>query len=199
MTQPRTSIHAIHPLFINRWSPRAFTGEPIDQATLDSLFEAARWAPSANNSQPWRFIYARNDSAHWPLLLGLLNENNRLWASKASTLIVLVSKTTHVRQGSSEATHLRNHSLDAGAARASLALQAEHAGWHSHAIGGFNRDKARDVLGVPEGYQVEIAIAVGRQAARETLPVELQAREQPTPRNPLQSLIAEGRFTFEVT
>lgn len=199
MSQTRQSTHAIHPLFINRWSPRAFTGEPIDQGTLDSLFEAARWAPSANNSQPWRFIYARNDSAHWGSLLELLNDNNRRWATKASALIVLLSKTSHWRPGASEATHLRSHSLDAGAAWASLALQAEHAGWRSHAIGGFDRDKAREVLGVPEGYQVEIAIAIGKQAAAESLSIELQAREQPTPRHPLKNFVAEGRFAFEAT
>jgi nitroreductase len=197
MSQPRQTDHAIHPLFINRWSPRAFTGESIDQPTLDSLFEAARWAPSANNSQPWRFIYARNGSAHWPELLELLNEKNRAWASNASVLIVLVSKTTHLRAGSDAATALRNHSLDAGAAWAHLALQAEHAGWHSHAIGGFDREQARTVLGVPDGYQVEIAIAIGKLASRDSLSAELQAREQPNQRNPLHSLIAEGRFSFQ--
>ncbi len=196
MSQPRQSTHAIHPLFINRWSPRAFTGEAIDQATLHSLFEAARWAPSANNSQPWRFVYAHNGSQHWPELLQLLNEKNRAWAAKASALIVLLSKTTHVRAGSDAATPLRNHSLDAGAAWAHLALQAEHAGWHTHAIGGFDRDQARVLLGVPQGYNVEIAIAIGKQASRDSLSAELQAREQPTQRNPLDSLIAEGRFSF---
>jgi nitroreductase len=196
MSQPRQSDHAIHPLFINRWSPRAFTGEAIDEATLHSLFEAARWAPSANNSQPWRFIYVHNGSAQWPATLELLNEKNRAWADKASALIVLVSKTTHVRAGSDTATALRNHSLDAGAAWAHLALQAEHAGWHSHAIGGFDRDQARTLLGVPDGYNVEIAIAIGKLANRDSLSAELQAREQPTQRNPLHSLIAEGRFSF---
>lgn len=197
MSQIRYSDHAIHPLFLKRWSPRAFTGEAIDQATLDSLFEAARWAPSANNSQPWRFIYAHNGSAHWQALLELLNENNRRWAAQASVLILLLSKTSHLRPGASAATPLRNHSLDAGAAWAHLALQAEHAGWCSHAIGGFDRDKARALLGVPADYQVEIAIAIGKQAERDRLPIELQAREQPTPRDPLSGLVAEGRFSFE--
>lgn len=196
MSQPRQSEYDIAPQFTGRWSPRAFTGEPIDEATLFSLFEAARWAPSANNSQPWRFVYARNGSPSWPLLFGLLNENNQKWAARASALVVLVSKTTHVRQGETEPSHLRNHSFDSGAAWASLAFQALHAGLRTHAIGGFNRDRAREVLGVPEGYSVEVAIAIGRQAERSSLPPELLEREQPNQRKPLGKLIAEGRFEF---
>lgn len=196
MSHPRQSEYNIDPQFLGRWSPRVFTGEAIDEATLFSLFEAARWAPSANNSQPWRFIYAQNGSANWPVLFNLLNENNQKWAAKASALVVLVSKTTHVKQGDTEPSHLRNHSFDSGAAWASLAFQALRAGWRTHAIGGFNRDQAREVLGVPDGYSVEVAIAIGRQAERASLPAELQEREQPNQRKPLGKLIAEGRFAF---
>ncbi len=196
MTTPRNTEYAIDPIFISRWSPRAYTGEAIDEGTLFTLFEAARWAPSANNSQPWRFIYALRDSANWPVLFGLLNENNRRWAANAAVLVVLVSKTTQVRNGDGAPSPLRNHSFDSGAAWANLALQALHSGWRAHAIGGFNRDEARRALGVPDGYSVEVAIAIGRQGEQSSLPPDLQEREKPNQRQPIGKFIAEGRFTF---
>ena len=192
----REAEHPVQDFFLQRWSPRSFSGETLDKATLFSFFEAARWTPSANNSQPWRFIYALRDSEHWATLFDLLNENNQRWAANASALVVLVSKTTHVRKGNTEATPLRSHALDAGAAWASLAFQAEFSGWRTHAIGGFDRGRAVEVLGIPEGYHVNVAIAIGRQAALTALPEDLQAREQPSARKPLRELIAEGRFHF---
>lgn len=196
MSQPRQSEYDIDPQFISRWSPRAFSAETINEETLFSLFEAARWAPSASNSQPWRFVYALRGSTSWDSFLALLNENNQKWAGKASALVVLISKTTFIRQGESEPSHLRNHSFDSGAAWASLAFQAQKSGLRTHAIGGFNRNRAREVLGVPEGYSVEVAIAIGRQAERASLPPDLQEREQPNQRRPLDKLVAEGRFAF---
>ncbi|MCB5184389.1 nitroreductase family protein [Methylobacillus gramineus] len=192
----RKADYDIHPLFTGRWSPRSFRNQPIEDAALFSLFEAARWAPSANNSQPWRFIYAKNGSQTWSSLLGLANENNQRWATNASVLIVLVSKTSHVRNGDSEPSPLRNHSLDAGAAWTNLALQATHAGLITHAIGGFDREKAREVLAIPEGFHIEILIAVGYQGERSALPEDIQLREQPTPRKALAGFYAEGRFNF---
>jgi nitroreductase len=196
MSTTRNAEFAIDPIFINRWSPRAFTGEAIDEATLFTLFEAARWAPSANNSQPWRFLYARKDSPSWPVFFALLNENNQRWAATAAVLVVLISKTTHLRNGDAEPSLLRNHSFDSGAAWANLSLQALHSGWRTHAIGGFNRDQARQALGVPQGYAVEVVIAVGRQAPRDSLPPDLQEREHPNQRKPLGKFVAEGRFAF---
>lgn len=193
----RIPEHEINPLFTGRWSPRAFTGETIDPTTLLSLFEAARWSPSANNSQPWRFVYALNGSAYWPTFFDLLNDGNRTWAANASVLVILLSKTSHFRKGASQATPLRSHSLDTGAAWASLAFQAEYLGWRTHAIGGFDKDKARQVLAIPDGYHVEVAIAIGKQAQRDSLPTDLQAREQPSQRKPLHEIVAEGRFAFD--
>ena len=192
----RLPEYDIDPVFTNRWSPRSFTGEPVSDPQLFSLFEAARWAPSANNSQPWRFIYAKNGSEHWSRFLQLANENNQRWAAKAGALVALVSKKTHLRQGDTEPSALRNHSLDAGAAWASLAFQAVHAGLSTHAIGGFDREKARQILGVPDDYHIEILIAVGKRAGLETLDADLHERERPTPRRPLKDFLAEGVFQF---
>jgi nitroreductase len=196
MSDTRKAEFAIDPVFVDRWSPRAFTGEAIDARTLFTLFEAARWAPSAGNSQPWRFVYTLRGSPVWPAFVSFLNDNNRRWAANAAALVVLVSKTTQVRSGDAVPTPLRNHSFDSGAAWANLALQAVRSGWHTHAMGGFNRDQAREVLGVPQGYNVEVAIAIGRQAERGSLPADLQEREQPNSRKPVGTLVAEGRFEF---
>ncbi len=196
--QQRIPDYPVADLFVNRWSPRAFSGEAIGRDELFTLFEAARWAPSASNAQPWRFIYALNDgSAEWARFHGLLNEKNQAWSARAAALVVLVSKTHHLRDAAAEATPLRSHSLDAGAAWASLAFQAECSGWRTHAIGGFDRESARQALAVPEGFHIEVAIAIGRQADPLSLPDDLRAREVPNQRKPLGEIVARGRFAFE--
>ena len=196
MTQTRTPGHSVHPLFVERWSPRAFTGEPIADATLFSFFEAARWAPSAYNSQPWRFLYAKNDSEHWPKFVGLLSEFNRAWAQNASALVILLSKTHFVPPGKTEAIPATTHAFDAGAAWANLGLQASLDGWSTHAVGGYDKDKAREVLGIPADYALEAAIVIGKRGDKTLLPPNLQEREQPSPRRPLAELVAEGGFAF---
>lgn len=197
MSESRTPEYPINPVFLQRWSPRAFNNsETISDQALFSLFEAARWAPSGNNSQPWRFIYFKPDSANWQQVVELTNDNNRRWASNAGALLLLLSKTSHLRAGDTEPSPLRNHSLDAGAAWASLSLQAVHDGLITHAIGGFDREKARELLQIPEGYHIEIFIAVGKQAHRDSLPPDLHAREQPTPRKPVQEFVARDGFGF---
>ncbi|HWU34279.1 MAG TPA: nitroreductase family protein [Methylovorus sp.] len=196
MSAQRIPTYPIEPVFLQRWSPRAFTGEAIPQETLLQLIEAARWAPSANNAQPWRFIYLLPDAAHWQGLLQTLNENNRRWASQASAFLVLLSKTTHVRPGASEATLLYSHSLDAGAAWAYLALQAEASGWSTHPIGGYDRPALQALLGIPDDYRLEMLVAVGKKGNAEALPDDLRSREQPTPRRPLAEIVAAGQFDF---
>src|SRR5690606_30289818 len=116
-----------------RWSPRAFTGEAIDTATLLSFFEAARWAPSAFNSQPWRFLYARRDTPQWPRFVSLLSEFNRGWAQHASALVIVLSRTT-ITGSNGEERAAPSHGFDSGAAWAYLALQATLSGWHSHGM-----------------------------------------------------------------
>jgi len=194
--QHRQSDYPVAPLLLDRWSPRSFATEAIDDETLFSLFEAARWAPSGGNNQPWRFIYAKRDSAQWQTFVDLLNERNRAWASKAAALVILISQTSVIREGQSVPSPLNNHSLDAGAAWLSIALQAQHSGWIAHAIGGFNKEAARQQLEIPEGYHLEIAIAVGKQGSLDTLAPEFHPREVPSSRLPLERLVAEGRFSF---
>jgi nitroreductase len=190
----RSTDYPVDPLFLERWSPRAFTGAPISEYDLLTILEAARWAPSSYNSQPWRFIYARRDTQHWPRLLGLLTQSNQSWAKNASALLILVSKTTLLPRGADKEEPSWTHSLDAGAAWASLALQAQRCGWAAHGMVGFDRERAVTELGVPDGYRVECAIAIGRRGDKSILPERLQAREVPSDRLLLPQLAGEGSF-----
>lgn len=189
----RHADYPIDSLFLERWSPRAFTGEPIAEADLLSLLEAARWAPSSYNLQPWRFLYAHRDTPSWPRFLGLLNEFNRSWAYAASALVIIVSHVLMERPGS-EPVPSPTHSFDAGAAWAQLALQATRAGWHAHGMAGFDRERSLIELNVPPHYQAQAAIAIGRLGDPSLLPEQLAAREHPSDRRPLGELAFEGGF-----
>lgn len=181
-------------MFLERWSPRAFTGERIAEAELMTILEAARWAPSSYNSQPWRFLYARRDTAHWKRLLDLLVPFNRGWAKDAAALIVLVSNSLMRPPGADKDVPSHSHSLDAGAASGYFALQANRMGWHAHGMVGFDIDRAFAELNVPTGYRVEAAYAIGRKGDPAQLPEGLRSREVPSDRKPLDELAFEGGF-----
>jgi nitroreductase len=192
--ESRTSDYPIDPLFLERWSPRAFTGEGIEEAELLTLFEAARWAPSSYNAQPWRFLYARRDTPAWPRFLGLLNESNQLWAQRAAALVVIVSNSLMLPPGADKPVPSHTHSFDTGAAWAQLALQAVRRGWYAHGMIGFDVARAFATLNVPEGHRVEAAAAIGRRGDKSLLPERFQAREVPGDRVPLAQLALEGGF-----
>ncbi len=179
----------VNEIFTNRWSPRAMSGQEIDENKLLTLFEAARWAPSANNNQPWRFIYALRDTKDWDTFFQLLAAGNQVWAKDASVLIVIISKTTF-----DNGNHSITHSFDAGAAWVSLALQGSLDGLVIHCMQGFNYDKAKEVLQIPAVYSVEAMIAVGKQGKKEDLPYYLQEREFPSSRKTISELTMEGIF-----
>ena len=193
---PRVSEHPIDPQFINRWSPRAFNGEAIPQETLLSFIEAARWAPSSFNSQPWRFLFARRDTPNWQRYLNLLGEFNRGRAQHASALVVVLSKTTFAPPGSSEEKPALWHSFDTGSAWGFLALQASLAGWHTHGMAGFDRELARTELKVPADHEIHAVIAIGKLGDKSILSESLQAREVPNARRPLAEIVAEGDFSL---
>ncbi|ASY64803.1 Nitroreductase family protein [Sinorhizobium sojae CCBAU 05684] len=189
----RKADHPIHSIFLERWSPRAFTGEDIGKEELLALFEAARWAPSASNLQPWRFIYARRGTDSFARLLSTLDEGNQRWAKNASALVVILSKTHRVTS-SGEVRPASTHAFDTGAAWFALALQTQLAGWHAHAMAGIDRDKAIKALEVPEHHRVEAAVAIGKLAEPSTLPDDLREREKPSQRKPIGEFVFEGRF-----
>ena len=191
---PRRPDHPASQIFLDRWSPRAFTGEVLPDDTLMTLFEAARWAPSSYNSQPWRFLYAKREHSDFAKFLGLLVERNQAWAKNASVLTILVSKKTMRPPGADKDVPSRSHSLDAGAAWAYLALQASMSGWHAHAMVGFDYERARTELNVPEDCEVECAIAIGRRGDKSTLPEGFQAVEAPNGRRPVNETAIPGGF-----
>ena len=179
----------VHEIFINRWSPRAMSGEEIGEAMLKTLFEAARWAPSSNNNQPWRFIYARRNTPYWNTFFGLMNEGNQIWAKNAAVLIVVISKTTF-----DSGKPARTHSYDAGAAWVSLALQGSLKNLVVHGMQGFDYDRAKKELQVPDDYSVEAMIAIGRHGKKEDLPDYQQEREFPSTRKSIAEIAMEGIF-----
>ena len=193
-TNPRSSEYPVEPLFLDRWSPRAFDGSAVPPSDLLTILDAARWAPSAFNSQPWRFVYAVKGTPDFDKLLGLLNDFNKSWASDAGALVVLLSKTHLLPPGAQDEVPSYSHSLDAGAAWGSAALQASLLGYAAHGMTGIHLDKVHEVLGVPDGYRAELAFAIGKRGDKAKLPEGLQARETPSPRKPLAEVAFEGTF-----
>jgi nitroreductase len=196
MSQTRTIENGVNPIFIERWSPRAYDESSLSDAEIKPLFEAARWAPSAYNAQPWRFIYALRDTPQWQTFLNLLIPYNRGWAEHASALVFAISAQKFVPPGKTEAINTGYQSYDTGAAVAYLALQASLVGLGAHIVAGFDKEETKRVLGIPKSFHVESAIVIGRKGRPEVLSPDLRARENPTARQPLQSLVAEGSFNF---
>jgi nitroreductase len=187
----RKPDHEVEQIFVDRWSPRAMSGDDISGEELQSLFEAARWAPSSMNNQPWRMLYATRVDIHWQLFFDLLVDANKVWCAKAAVLVVFVSKTTL-----DNGKPCRTHSYDTGAAWMSLALQGSAMGLVVHGMQGFDYDRARVDLQIPDGYQVEAMAAVGRPGAVEELPEPLQGREIPSDRRALEQSACHGPFSL---
>lgn len=188
----RTANPRVEQLIVDRWSPRAFDGSEIPQEDLDVIFEAAGWAPSAYNVQPWTFLYAKKGDANWDLLLSQLVEFNQGWAKDASALVFIVSdKLMRSDKGNSD-NH--SHSFDAGAAWVLAALQAQALGYHTHGMTGIKFGEAEKALGIPEDHRLEAAFVIGKQGPKEALPEFLQEREAPSARKPLSAIVKSGPF-----
>jgi len=186
----RTSEYNIHPLILNRHSPRALSGEEISDEELFSLFEAARWAPSSYNSQPWCFIYAKRNTTSWEKLFDLLVPFNKIWAKHAAVLLVIISRKHFEHNNQPSVTHL----FDTGAAWENMALEATYRGLIAHGMEGFDYGKARTVLDIPEDYDVVAMVAIGKPGKMEDLPKDLQEKEIISGRKPLKDVIMEGKF-----
>jgi nitroreductase len=186
----RKPDHEIEPFFLDRWSPKAMTGEEITREELMRMFEAARWAMSAFNNQPWRFLFAMRNTPHWDTFFNLLTPGNQTWCRNAAVLLVIVSKTTFDRNDKPA----RTHSFDAGAAWCSFALQGAQTGLVVHCMQGFDYDRAKNDLGVPDDHQVEAMAAVGRPGDPRDLPEAQQVREKPSQRKKVEEFVFEGGF-----
>jgi nitroreductase len=190
--QHRQADHEIDPVFLNRWSPRAFSEEPVEEEVLLSVFEAARWAPSSNNEQPWRFVIARTPRDR-ERFLEFLAPANQVWAKHAPVLLVILAKRTFSHNGAPN----KVHQFDAGCAWGYIALQALQNGLITHGMAGFDNDKAREILGVPEDFDVMAVVAIGKRGEKSELPEKLQEREVPSKRRPLAETMMEGGFRPE--
>jgi nitroreductase len=186
----RKADHAIDPLFLRRWSPRAMSGEPLSDEELWTLFEAARWAPSTYNEQEWRFLYARRDMPQWPQFFALLMEANQVWCKRAAVLTVVLARKVFTRNGSPNPVHV----FDTGSAWENLALQAAAMGLVAHGMAGFDFEKARNSLHVPDHFAVTAMFALGRPGNPADLPPELREREVLTGRRPMRESICEGPY-----
>jgi nitroreductase len=187
--------YEVHDLIRERWSPRAFADRAVSPAELRRLFEAARWAASCANAQPWAFVYAhRANAAAFAVLLDCLNPGNQSWAQRAAVLIISAARRDFVSPG--KPNRANAHAFhDVGLAVGQLGLQATAMGLGIHQMAGFNRDKARVSLGIPEGHEPVTAIALGYPGDPAQLPDELRAREQaPRQRLPQAEFAFEGRW-----
>ena len=193
-SQTRQANHPIEPLILDRWSPRAMSGEEISSDQLLRLFEAARWAPSSFNGQPWRALYARRETEHWPIFLGLLVDANKAWAQHAAALVVFISRRNFEYNGQPSITH----SYDCGAAWENFALQGFSQGLVVHGMQGFDYERARAELKIPAEFQVEAMAAVGHSGAKENLPEKLQKGESPNDRRQASASVCEGTFNFDI-
>ena len=179
----------LHPLLAERWSPRGFdAAHHLDDETLTALLEAARWAPSANNSQPWRFLVGRRGDETFTQVLDLLAPFNQTWARSASALVVAVAQSTD------ETGRPRPWALyDTGQAVAALTTQAQADGLSVHQMGGFDADGVRHGFGLDDDLTPVVVVAVGRHDPDAELPEALAARERaPRTRHPLGSLLLSG-------
>lgn len=189
-TKIRKVENNINPLFVNRWSPRAMSGEEISHDDLMGLFEAARWAPSSYNNQPWRFIYAMRNTDHWQRLFSLLIDWNKIWAQNAAVIVAVISRKNFEFNEKPAITH----QFDAGAAWENLALEATTRGLVTHGMQGFDYNEARKALQVPDSFDVMAMIAIGKLGQKENLPSDLQEREYPSDRKSLKEIVMEGKF-----
>ena len=196
--KPADTDHPIYELIAQRWSPRAFRDEPVDDEILCALFEAARWAPSSGNSQPWHFIVARRhaDPDGFARLASTLMPGNDVWAARAPVLVLTVAREQSEKSGKPQphAWH------DVGMATYAFFMEVTARGLHAHPMAGFYADKARELCGIPEQHAPVAMIALGHFGDVEGLPEDIQKREAaPRVRKPLKDFLHEGVFAAQAT
>lgn len=186
----RQADHPIEEAFLRRWSPRAMSGESLSDQEIATLFEAARWAPSSYNEQPWTFCYAKRDTPAWETFFNLLIPFNQSWCKDAGMLIVALARMNFSHNGTPNAAHL----FDTGAAWENLALQGSKMGLVCHGMTGIKFDEVKPALNVPADFAVAAMIAVGKPGDPANLPEGMAAREVPSPRKPVTEFVREGGF-----
>ena len=176
----------VHDLLLGRWSPRAYKDQPIADADLKTLFTAAAWAASSNNEQPWRFLVGRKGDETYKKIFDSLVPANQSWAKSAPVLFASFGKKTFSKNGQPNGYVLH----DTGAACATLSLQAQSMGLHTHGMGGFERETLRAFFGVPSDFEIGACWTLGYLGDPETLPGNYKGIEtEPRTRNPLESFV----------
>jgi flavin reductase (DIM6/NTAB) family NADH-FMN oxidoreductase RutF/nitroreductase len=188
----RTDTRDVDPIFLDGWSPRSFEQDSIDDKTIASFFEAARWAPDSMNARLWRFVYLLRDEDGWSEFLSALSKSNRSWARRASALVAFISRETMEHEGNQIGSP--THSFDSGAAWMSFALQATLAGWHTHCMAGFDQGALRRILRVPDGYRIDAVAAVGKIGDCSKPTDQLKSREVRSERHPLEALVFKRAY-----
>jgi nitroreductase len=189
-TQSRLPEAEVDPLFVERWSRRALSSDPVTPQQIATLFEAARWAPSASNLQPWLFVYASQPQT-LALARALLKETNLRWAAQAPLLVFVFARKRHPETGAP----IRTAAFDTGAAWQSLALQAHKLGLSARAMGGIHHEKTYEIFGVPrDDFESMAGVAIGLPGEREALPADLHAKELPNARKSVRDFAFEGRY-----
>ena len=191
MQKPAPTDVPVHELIRNRWSPRAFADQSVSPEVLSSLFEAARWAPSSNNEQPWAYIVARKDDPeNFAKLLSVLVEFNQSWAKHAPVLALSIAHSTW--QNGKPNAHARH---DVGSASAQLTFESNSRGLLVHQMAGFDAEKAREVFAIPPDWEPVAAMAIGYPGDPASLPQPLRDREvAPRSRKPLSEFVMTGRW-----
>lgn len=178
----------------DRRSPRAFADRPVPDERLAVLFEAARWAPSGGNGQPWRFVITRRGGEAFERLAATLRPGNAAWAPRAPVLLAAACKTVRDDPGKPVRPN-RRALLDLGLALENLLLQAAHDGLAAHPMAGFDADAASAALGVPEDHQLGVLVALGYPGDPASLAPEVRAKdERPRRRLALASFVFDDRF-----
>lgn len=187
----RKTVVPISNLFYTRWSPRAMSGIMTKKELLP-LFEAARWAPSSFNGQPWRFVVALSKKDRIKFM-DFLVDFNKQWCKNAAALVVIISSNVFEYNGKPA----RTHTFDTGAAWMSLALEGARRGYVVHGMEGFYYDKVRKVLKIPEKYTIEAMCAIGKLGKTSILPPEMAKIEKPSQRKPLNQILSWGKFKWK--
>jgi nitroreductase len=192
MHKPAATDVVLHELIRNRWSPRAFSEKPVPPEVLRSLFEAARWAPSSNNEQPWAYLLAtKEDPGNFAKMVGVLVEFNANWAKHAPVLALSVAHLTTQREGKPNRVALH----DVGSATAQLTFEANARGLQVHQMAGFDAEKARQTFAIPADWEPVAAMAIGYPGNPESLPEKLRERElAPRARKPLREFVMAGSW-----
>jgi len=192
MKKPAPSDFPVHELIRERWSPRAFADKPVPQDVLRSIFEAARWAPSSYNEQPWAYMVAtKDDKENFEKMLSVLVDFNVQWAKSAPVLALAVAKLAFANNNAPN----RNAQYDTGAATALLSVEATARGLGVHQMAGFDAEKARQAFGIPKGWEPIAALAIGYPGDPASLPAPLKDREMtPRTRKPIGEFVMAGQW-----